>query len=97
VRAFQGGKPYQALRLTRQVVGQLAAEELFTLYSEQYENMARIFYVLRDMGNAEKWANRSLGVLAEQGYIRASVDGEVGRELLKRMWRRFEKEEGGRY
>jgi hypothetical protein len=36
-------------------------------------------------------------VLAEQGYIRACVDGEVGRELLKRMWRRCEKEEGGRY
>jgi hypothetical protein len=95
VRAFQGGKPYQALRFTRQVVAQLAAEELVTLYSEQYENMARIFYVLRDMGNAEKWARMSLGVLAEQGHIAGGE--EVGREMVKRMWRRFEKEEGGRY
>ncbi|KAK4152218.1 SET domain-containing protein 5 [Chaetomidium leptoderma] len=94
VRAFQGGQPYQALRLTRQVLGLLPAEGLLHTHGgEQYENMARVFFVLRDMRNAEKYANLSLGVLAEQGYIQ----GGVGGEHLERMWKRFEEEEGGRY
>ncbi|KAK4124333.1 SET domain-containing protein [Parathielavia appendiculata] len=92
VRAFQAGRPYTALRLTKQVLALLPAEGLFPLYSEQYENMARIFYVVRDMENAERYANMSLGVLREQGYV-----GEVGREMVEGMWRRFEDEEGGRY
>jgi hypothetical protein len=92
VRAFQAGRPYQALRLTRQVLALLPAEELFPLVSEQYENMARIFYVLRDGENAERYARMSLGVLREQGYI-----GEVKTEMVEGMWRRFEEEEGGRY
>ncbi|KAK4038063.1 SET domain-containing protein 5 [Parachaetomium inaequale] len=92
--AFQAGRPYQALRLTRQVLALLPAEELFPLYSEQYENMARVFYVLRDMENAEKYARLSLGVLEEQGYVTTSIAGEGGRgEALGRMWRRFEEEE----
>lgn len=96
MRAFQAGRPYQALRFTRQVVGLLPAEELFPLYSEQYENMARIFYVLRDMENAEKYANMSLGVLREQGYLEYG-DGERRKGELERLWARFEEEEGGRY
>lgn len=90
IRAFQGGKPYQALRFTRQVIGLLASEELFPMYSEQYENMARVFFVLGDMANAEKYARMSLQTLAEQGYI----EGGVREELLERMWARFREEEG---
>lgn len=74
------------------MIAQLASEDLSRLYSEQYENMARIFYVLKDMENAEKWANMSLTELAEQGYISG-----VRREHLEGMWKRFEDEEGGRY
>ena len=92
VRAFQGGKPYQALRITRQLIGLLPSEELFPMYSEQYENMARIFFVLGDMENAEKYATLSLRTLAEQGYIQS-----VGPDHLERMWKRFREEEGGRY
>lgn len=62
------------------------------MFSEQYENMARIFYVLRDMKNAEKYATMSLDVLAEQGYIE-----RVRPEHLEQLWKRFEEEEGGRY
>ncbi len=93
VQAFQAGRPYQALRFTRQVVKLLPGEELFPLYGEAYENLARIFYVLRDRGNAEKYANMSLAVLAAQGY----VGREEQRGYVERMWARFEEEEGGRY
>ncbi|KAK4192385.1 hypothetical protein QBC35DRAFT_459557 [Podospora australis] len=91
IRAFQAGKPYQALRLTRQVINLLASEELFPMYSEQYENMARIFWVLNDMKNAEKYARMSLDILVEQGYIPYVKD-----EYIDVMWRRFEQEEGPR-
>ncbi|KAK4229186.1 SET domain-containing protein 5, partial [Podospora fimiseda] len=84
VLAFQGNKPYQALRLTRQVINLLPSEDLFPFYSEQYENMARIFFVLGDMKNAELYARKSLDVLAEQGYIQG-----VREEQLDIMWKRF--------
>ncbi|KAK4162365.1 SET domain-containing protein 5 [Cladorrhinum sp. PSN259] len=84
VGAFQANKPYQALRLTRQVLNLLPAEELFTFYSEQYENMARIFYVLGDKKNAELYARKSLEVLAEQGYLQGVRDKQV-----EFMWRKF--------
>ncbi|KAK3384895.1 hypothetical protein B0H63DRAFT_494124 [Podospora didyma] len=88
IDAFQSGKPYQALRLTRQVLNLLPSEELFPLYSEQYENMARIYWVLRDMKKAEENARISLEILAEQGYIE-----RFRPEYLDMMWRRFEQEE----
>ena len=88
IDAFQSGKPYQALRLTRQVLNLLPSEELFPLYSEQYENMARIYWVLRDMKKAEENARVSLEILAEQGYI-----DRFRPEYLDMMWRRFEQEE----
>ncbi|GAB1317386.1 SET domain-containing protein [Madurella fahalii] len=92
IRAFQAGRPYQALRFTRQIINLLPSEELFPMFSEQYENMARIFYVLRDKKNAEKYATMSLEILAEQGYIES-----VRPEHLEQLWKRFEQEEGGRY
>ncbi|KAK0716660.1 hypothetical protein B0T21DRAFT_266491, partial [Apiosordaria backusii] len=91
IRAFQANKPYQALRLTRQVLPLLAKEELFPVESEQLENLSRIYWVLNDMEKAEKYARRSLEVLANQGYIK-----EVESWMIKKMWRRFEEEEGPR-
>lgn len=91
IRAYQAGKPYQALRFTRQIVDLLPSEELFPMYSEQYENMARIFWTLNDMKNAEKYVRLSLEILAEQGYIRYVKD-----DHLEFMWKRFEQEEGPR-
>ncbi|KAK0712909.1 hypothetical protein B0T26DRAFT_648852 [Lasiosphaeria miniovina] len=87
VEAFQRGKPYEALRLTRQVLGLLPAEELFPLYSEQYENIARIYWVLQDMERAEENARLSLDVLARQGYIDSVTPGH-----LDMLWRQFERE-----
>lgn len=87
VEAFRRRKPYEALRLTRQVLGLLPAEELFPLYSEQYENMARIYWVLQDMERAEENARLSLDVLARQGYIDSVTPGH-----LDMLWRQFERE-----
>ncbi|KAK4175774.1 hypothetical protein QBC36DRAFT_189012 [Triangularia setosa] len=95
IRAFQANKPYQALKLTREILPLLPKEELFPLESEQLENMSRIYWVLNEMENAEKYARKSLEVLARQGYIKG-VEGW----MVTKMWRRFEEEEGpkgGRY
>ncbi|KAK4664328.1 uncharacterized protein QC763_504530 [Podospora pseudopauciseta] len=91
IRAFQANKPYQALRLTRQILPLLPKEELFPLESEQLENMSRIYFVLNDMDKAEKYARLSLEVLARQGYIKWVEGWMVGK-----MFRRFEEEEGPR-
>ncbi|KAK3320136.1 hypothetical protein B0T19DRAFT_488318 [Cercophora scortea] len=84
VEAFQDGKPFQALRLSRQVLNLLPSEELFPLYSEQYENMARAYWFLRDREKTMKYAKMSLEVLVEQGYIE-----RVTPEHLEAMWRNF--------
>lgn len=54
--------------------------------------MARIFFVLRDRENAEKYARMSLEVQAQQGYIESAGPGQ-----LEQMFKRFQDEEGGRF
>ena len=63
--------------------------ELWPLLGEQYENMARVYFVLGERGEAERWGRRALEVL--------DGPGGVGEEGLEGMWRRFEEEEGGRF
>lgn len=92
IDAFQAGRAFQALRITRQILNLLPTEELFVHYAEQYENMARIYFVLRDQENAVKYARMSLEVLLEQGYIK-----RIQPEHYAVMWKRFADEEAGRY
>jgi len=80
------------LRITRQILNLLPQEELFPQYAEHYENMARIYFVLRDQENAVKYAKKSLDVLKEQGYI-----NRIRPEHYQVMWRRFAEEEAGGY
>ncbi|KAK3291920.1 uncharacterized protein B0H64DRAFT_329754 [Chaetomium fimeti] len=89
VKAFQAGRPYAALRLTRQTAGLLeaAGDELRPLLGEQYENMARVYFVLGERGEMERYGRMALEV----------VEGVVREGELEGMWRRFEAEEGGRY
>lgn len=92
IDAFQAGRAFQALRITRQILNLLPQEELFPQYAEHYENMARIYFVLRDQENAVKYAKKSLEVLKEQGYI-----NRIRPEHYQVMWRRFAEEEAGGY
>ncbi|KAK3690095.1 hypothetical protein B0T22DRAFT_481275 [Podospora appendiculata] len=84
VKAFQDGKPFQALRLSRQVLNLLPSEELFPLYSEQYEHMARAYWFIRNREKTMKYAKMSLEVLVEQGYIERDMP-----EHLEAMWKNF--------
>ena len=86
VEAFVAGKPHQALRLSRQVLDLIPTEELFPLYSEQYENMARAYWHMWDREKADKYARMSLDVLAEQGYIEGVLP-----EHMDMMWANFAK------
>jgi len=83
--AFQQGKAYQALRLTKQVINMIPIEELFPLYSEQYENLARLYWSLGDHEKARENAKKSLDVLVEQGYLDSFKP-----EYLEMMWKNFE-------
>lgn len=92
IEAFQAGKVYMSLKLTRQILPLLPEEDMFQEMADQYENMARIYYVMRDRKNAAKWARKSLEALVEQGYLKLVREEDVGR-----MFARFEEDEGGRY
>ncbi|KAK1829335.1 hypothetical protein QBC39DRAFT_311182 [Podospora conica] len=92
IEAFQAGKVYMSLKLTREILPLLPEENMFQEMSDQYENMARIYYVMRDRKNAAKWARKSLGVLVEMGYLKG-----VREEDVVNMFARFEDDEGGRY
>jgi len=92
ISAFQAGRTYQSLRITRQILNLLPREELFPSFAEHYENMARIYFVLRDKENAYKYARISLEVLLEQGYI-----DRVREEHFHVMFSRFAQEEAGRF
>jgi hypothetical protein len=92
IEAFQAGKVYMSLKLTRQILPLLPEENMFQEMADQYENMSRIYYVMRDRKNAAKWARKSLEVLVEQGYLKLVKEEDVGR-----MFARFEDDEGGRY
>ena len=94
MRAFQADKPYQALRLTRQVLGLLREEGggLFQMEGEQYENMARNFWVVGDGENAERYGRLVVEGLRVQGFEIGEGDGDA----LEGLWRRFEEEEGPR-
>ena len=92
IQAFQAGKVYLSLKLTRQILPLLPKENLFQEMADQYENMSRIYYVMRDRKNATKYAKKSLGVLVEMGYL-----PWVQEEHVNVMFARFEDDEGGRY
>ncbi len=69
VRAFKDGNAPRAIELTRRILSLMHIEEMFPMYSEQYENLGRIYWAIGDRKNAEKYAQTSLDLLAEQGYI----------------------------
>jgi hypothetical protein len=92
IGAFQAGKVYLSLKLTRQILPLLPKENMFQEVADQYENMSRIYYVMRDRKKATKYAKKSLGVLVEMGYLQL-----VQEEHVDVMFARFEEDEGGRY
>ncbi len=69
VEAFQAAKAAKAIKLTHEILELSRQEEIFPLYSEQYENLARIYSAIKDRKNMLKYAQMALDTLAEQGYI----------------------------
>ncbi len=57
-------------------------EELFPMYSEQYENLARTYWAVGDWKMATKYARMSLDLLKEQGYIEKYTEQHLA-ALLK--------------
>ncbi|CAK7235782.1 hypothetical protein SBRCBS47491_009412 [Sporothrix bragantina] len=62
----------QALDTIRDLFPRLVEEGIFTAYSEQYANAGRLYWALGDYGQARFYAQRSLDVLADQGFIAAA-------------------------
>lgn len=82
VEAFQRGDAAPAISLTHEILALMRAEDLFPLYPEQYENLARIYRAVGDIKAARDWARRGLDILQEQGYIERVTDEQV--EMLMR-------------
>ncbi|CAK7230020.1 hypothetical protein SCUCBS95973_007432 [Sporothrix curviconia] len=66
------GDRERALDTIRDLFPRLIDEGMFTAYSEQYANAGRIYWALGDYGQARFYAQRSLDVLADQGFIAAA-------------------------
>lgn len=69
LKAYKDGDARKAIADTHEILGLLQAEELLPLYSEQYDNLARIHWVIKERDTAIKYAQKSLDLLAQQGYI----------------------------
>ena len=69
--AFRDGKASEAIRFTVEALELQRKEDLFPLYSQQYENLARIYWAVGDWKMSTKYARMSLDLLTEQGYIEA--------------------------
>ncbi len=69
------------MALTEEILELMRQEDLFQLYSEQYENLGRVYWAIGDKKKAEKYARMSLAVLEEQGYVKVE-SGHV-RMLLR--------------
>lgn len=71
-----------ALETIRDLFPRLYEEELFTAYSEQYASIGRLYWALGDRGQAQFYAQRSLDVLADQGFL-AATDRDKVHMLLR--------------
>ncbi|ORY60961.1 uncharacterized protein BCR38DRAFT_497073 [Pseudomassariella vexata] len=69
VAAVEARDGTMAVKLTHEVLRLARVERLEELIPEQYEILARIYWVAGDKESATKYAKMSLDVLEEQGYI----------------------------
>ncbi|KAH8890037.1 SET domain-containing protein [Thozetella sp. PMI_491] len=67
--AYHEAKASDAIRYTVEALELMRQEELFPMYSEQFENLARIYWAVGDWKMATQHARKSLDLLKEQGYI----------------------------
>ncbi|KAI0006309.1 SET domain-containing protein [Xylariaceae sp. FL0662B] len=66
IEARDGAK---AVKLTHEILELLHIEELEALYSAQYEILARLYWKAKDTKKATEYAQLSLDVLVDLGYI----------------------------
>ncbi|KAM7192440.1 SET domain containing protein [Rhypophila sp. PSN 637] len=72
IEAFKHGRPYEAISLTKKILNLIPSEELYPWESEQYENLARVYWLIGDKKTGDSYARLSLRKLAEQGFIDAA-------------------------
>ncbi|KIH93388.1 hypothetical protein SPBR_04236 [Sporothrix brasiliensis 5110] len=73
-----------ALETIRDLFPRLHEEEVFTAYGEQYANIGRLYWALGDRSQAQFYAQRSLDMLADQGFLGAADRDKV--HLLMRTF-----------
>lgn len=67
----------------------IPSEELYPWESEQYENLARVYWLLGNKKTGDSYARLSLKRLAEQGFI----DG-ARNEYFDILWQSFKDDVG---
>ncbi|OTB00691.1 hypothetical protein M426DRAFT_267234 [Hypoxylon sp. CI-4A] len=70
VERKDGGK---AVKLTREVLELMRAEELAPLYASQYEIIARLYWIAGDRKTGTEYARMSVDTLVDQGYLENST------------------------
>jgi hypothetical protein len=64
----------RAAELSHEVLRLARTEELYPMFGEQYNTLARIYWIRRERKKAERYAQMSLDVLEAQGYIKKSPE-----------------------
>ncbi|KAK6949099.1 hypothetical protein Daesc_009172 [Daldinia eschscholtzii] len=72
MKAVEDWDGTRAVKLTHEVLELMKAEDLSPLYSSQYEIMARLYWKAKDKKTATKYAQMSIDVLVDQGYLEDS-------------------------
>ncbi|KAI1077579.1 SET domain-containing protein [Whalleya microplaca] len=68
-QAIEAWDGTRAVKLTHEMLELLRIEELEALYAAQYEILARLYWKAKDIKTATKYAQQSLDVLVDLGYI----------------------------
>lgn len=85
-KAFEAGDAFKAIRLTEEMLELARQEELWPVYSELYDNLARIYWAIGNKREAVTYTRLSLKVLKEQGYVDDKMDEELQVAMLIRTF-----------
>lgn len=84
--AFRAGDANKAIRLTEDIIRLARLEGLTPFFSEQYDNLGRIYWAIGQRQESERYARMSLRVLREQGFVPEDQDEEYQVRLLLKSY-----------
>lgn len=74
MKAYENRDAATAVKLTHDILDLMREEDLFLLYAEQYENLARIYWASGNRENAQKYAKMSMAELEKLGFTESESE-----------------------